>query len=60
MKKYISPAMLTVQLASRDAMMSVSATGTLTGTRYGGNTGTTITDADVKTTSDVNLWDNEW
>ena len=62
-KTYISPAMLTVELGSRDAMLqSVSATSSLTGTRYGGTTGTTITDADVKeqNVTDVNLWDKEW
>jgi len=68
-KTYISPAMLTVELASRDALLlSASATRTLSGTSFGGTTstpnggGSSVSSADVKeqNVSDVNLWDKEW
>jgi len=59
-KTYIIPAMLAVQLASRDTMMTVSAMSTL-GVSSGGNTSTNnIQEADVKEVNDVNVWDKEW
>ena len=65
MKKiYNQPTCIVVELASRDALLqSVSATSSLTGTSFGGETSTnSITDADVKeqNVTDVNLWDKEW
>ena len=45
--------------------MSVSGNESLGGTSYGGSTsspngGGSITSGDVKGTSDVNVWDEEW
>jgi len=62
---YIVPAMLTVELGSRSALLlSASATRTLSGTSYGGKTSDNpgVTSADVKeqNVSDVNVWDKEW
>jgi hypothetical protein len=61
MKKiYNQPACIVVELRGRDALMSVSAETSL-GMGYRGTTSEyTINDADVKSTSDVNLWNNEW
>ena len=60
-KTYNQPTCFVVQLRGRDALLSsVSAAGT-TGMSYGGTTSVNeITNADVKGTNDVNLWDNEW
>lgn len=61
-KRYIAPELIVVELASRNAMMSVSAVSTL-GVGYRGTTsGNSIGEADVKeqNVSDVNLWDKEW
>ena len=65
MKKiYNQPTCLVVELGSRDSLLvTLSATNSstgLSGTSYGGTTGSTITSADVKGISDVNLWDEEW
>ncbi|MBQ4229426.1 MAG: hypothetical protein II675_06495 [Bacteroidaceae bacterium] len=65
MKKiYNQPTCLVVELGSRDSLLvTLSATNSstgLSGTSYGGITGSTITSADVKGISDVNLWDEEW
>jgi len=60
-KTYISPAALTVQLGSRDAMLqSISSTGSLSGTTSsrGGTGAAGIEDADVK--EHKNIWDEEW
>jgi hypothetical protein len=61
-KTYNQPTCLVVQLRSRDSLLvTVSATNSLSNTRYGGTTSVnSVTDADVKGTNDVNLWDNEW
>ena len=63
-KTYNQPSCFVVVLGSRNAMMiTLSANNAsmgLDGTSYGGNTGTTVTTADVKGVTDVNLWDNEW
>ena len=61
-KRYIVPELFVVQLTSRDAMLqSVSATNTLSGTRFGGTTTSgSVSSADTKGISDVNVWDNEW
>ena len=59
-KTYISPAMLTVQLGSRDALLqSVSSTESLNGTRFGGSSSSGgPSEADVKESK--NVWDEEW
>ena len=61
-KTYISPAMLTVELGSRDALLqSVSSTEGLTGTSYGGRTSSItggVTEGDVKESKSI--WDEEW
>ena len=67
-KTYNQPTCLVVTLGSRDALLqSISATNSTTGldgTTYGGATssaaGGAITSGDVKGTSDVNVWDEEW
>ena len=60
-KTYIFPAILTVQLSSRNALMTLSAASSLDGAGYGGTTeDNNILDADVKVWNDVNLWDEEW
>ena len=59
-KIYNQPACLVVELRGRDALMSVSAETSL-GVGYRGTTSdNNIQDADVKSTSDVNVWDKEW
>ena len=59
-KTYNQPTFIVVKLSSRNVMLTASATDSL-GMGYGGTTsGNSINEADVKTTSDVNLWDNEW
>ena len=60
-KTYISPAALTVQLGSRDAMLqSISSTGSLSGTTSsrGDTQSAGIEEADVKESKSV--WDEEW
>ena len=58
-KTYISPAALTVELGSRDALLqSVSSTEGLTGTSYGGSSSGRVTEGDVKESK--SLWDEEW
>ena len=61
-KTYIAPDLMVVTLGSRDALLqSVSGTNSLTGTSWGGTTQTnSIEEADVKSVSDVNVWDKEW
>lgn len=61
-KTYNSPGMIVVHLGSRDALMSVSGTDSLSGTSYGGTTSDDgIIDADVKSINlDVNIWNDEW
>ena len=62
---YNQPTCLVIELRGRDALLTTlsatnSSTG-LSGTSYGGTTSdNNITNADVKETSDVNLWDEEW
>ena len=68
MKKiYNQPSCIIVELGSRDSLLvTLSATNSSTGlsdTGYGGTTSggsNNITDADVKGTSGVNVWDEEW
>ena len=70
MKKiYNQPTCLVVELRGRDAMLtSISATDGTTGlgdVGFGGTTstpngGVSVTSADTKGISDVNLWDEEW
>ena len=56
-KTYITPASLSVELGSRDAMMGMSASGE--GIGYGGGTGEGgIIEGDVK--EHKNVWDEEW
>ena len=60
-KTYNQPICFVVQLRGRDALLSSVSAFESTGMRYGGTTsGNDVTDADVKVTNDVNLWDNEW
>ena len=60
-KTYMVPALLVVQLASRDALLqSVSAQSTLGVTYKGTTSDNGVTDADVKGVTDVNVWDKEW
>ena len=66
MKKiYNQPTCLVVELSSRNAIMAISGQETLSGTSWGGTTssptgGGSISDADVKGITDVNVWDEEW
>ena len=61
-KTYISPAALTVELGSRDALLqsvsSSSPTTGLTGTSYGGGSTGRATEGDVKESKSI--WDEEW
>ena len=59
-KTYISPAALTVELGSRDALLqSVSSKVGLTGTSYGGDSSSGgVTEGDAKESK--SLWDEEW
>ena len=59
-KTYISPAALTVQLGSRDALLqSVSSTESLNGTSFGGKTSSgRPSEGDVKESKSI--WDEEW
>ena len=58
-KTYNQPTCLVVELSSRSALMSISGTDTLGGTRYGGTTssaeGGAITSGDVKGIGDVKV-----
>lgn len=61
-KTYIVPALLVVQLGSRDALLTLSANDSL-GVNDGGTTSDHgVTSADVKeqNVSNVNVWDKEW
>ena len=62
-KTYITPTVLTVELGSRDALLtSISATNETTGlggTSYGGgSTSGGVTSGDAKESK--NIWDEEW
>ena len=60
-KTYNQPTCIVVELNSRNALMSVSGTGTLDGTSSGGGTkASNVTECDVKEIGDVNVWDEEW
>ena len=61
-KTYISPVMLTVELGSRDALLTLSANDSL-GVNDGGTTsdhGVTSGDVKENSVSNVNVWDKEW
>ena len=57
MKKYISPAMLTVQLSTTSGMMIGCS---LVIDKSGSNTITEESQILTKENRDVNLWDEEW
>lgn len=61
-RTYIIPEFLVVNLVSRDALLqSVSGKASLSGTSYGGNSSDAgDISADVKESTDINVWDDEW